>query len=143
MGSRINSTSAGSGLSSTGWTTRATTGTIQFVRSRVVTGWSPPITSTAAGGRAISSHASRTAASTGPSPTSIRPPGKTTSPGWVRMTSGRLVRMILVSPCRSAYSGTSTADTAASWSDTGGSAESLVHTSSTTTRIRGAVAPIS
>ncbi len=91
MSCRINSTSAGSGaglhrLDDPG----DETGTIQFVRSRVVTGCSPPITSTAAAGRAISSHASRMAASTGPSPSSIRPPGKTTSPGWVRVEVGSL-----------------------------------------------------
>ena len=52
---------------------------------------SSPMTSTEAGSRPISSCASRQAASRGDSPGSTRPPGKLTSPWWVRMPQVRRV----------------------------------------------------
>src|SRR5262245_38858787 len=77
----------------------------------MVARWSSsPTTSMVAGSRPISSCASRSAPSTGDSPGSTRPPGKLTSPWWVRRPQVRRVSTTHARPSSPSYSGTSTAD---------------------------------
>ncbi len=71
---------------------------------------SSPTISTAVGSSPISSSASRHAPSTGASPGSTRPPGKLTSPRWVRRPQVRRVSTTQARPSSSSYSGTSTAE---------------------------------
>ena len=66
-----------------------------------MTGCSQPTIVTRAGSRSTSSWASRRAAAAGSSPSLRRPPGKLTSPLWVRKPDERRVRISRASPSSS------------------------------------------
>ena len=80
---------------------------------RPCSGGRPPITWGSDGSSATSSWASRSAACSGVSPGSIRPPGKLTSPRWFRSACDRRVRSTSA-PSGPSYSGTRTAECRAS-----------------------------